>query len=286
MKELIQADDQNAHISVNSLRLFASWYLFAALSFITVVIFFESLFSGLAVALGYKLHVHFGAVDTLPHDIKYWSDFRVNLLFAFPSIASLFLGGLLTLRFFLESKAQSIWAWVRFWVMVFFILYATTELSLALINVVMNKGALYQGFSVTCYWYGITNLGKVVLFVIALIIDFVASLFASPILFYLAPRDFNRKKRKKTGRVVVYSYFLTVLFIFPIAIFLSFPAYHSFFVVMFIHALLWVPGLMNVSNESLIKRSSGGDLIQPYSNYVLLGITIAAVVIIKVVFSY
>jgi hypothetical protein len=159
-------------------------------------------------------------------------------------------------------------------------------LSLSMVNVVVNKGSLFQGFSVVCYWFGTASTGKLILFATAVVINFAASIFTTPNLMYLAPRDFNRKKRRKHSRIILYSYFFTLVFIFPIAMFLAAPFYVSFYIIFFLHGCVWLLGLfIGLSNEAIVKRSSRNLMDQPYSNYKLAGITVAAVVLIKIFFS-
>ena len=155
-----------------------------------------------------------------------------------------------------------------------------------MVNVIMNKGSLFQGFSVICYWYGTGTTGKVILFAAAVIINFAASIFTTPNLMYLAPRDFNRKKRRKHSRIIIYSYLCTLVLIFPIAIFLASPFYQAFFIIMFLHGCSWLPGLfIGLSNEAIVKRSSRNLMEQPFSNYKLAGVTLAVIILIKIFFS-
>lgn len=289
MRDLIDNDDdfvESKDFSKNAFKLLMSWFFFAALAFLGVVMFYQLFVAILSLAYGFETHVHFGSVDSLPHEVKFWNDTRVVSLYALPSILMLLIGITLIVGFFLGSRLVNVWGWAKFWVMVFSILFANTMLSLSMLNVVMRKGSLFQGFSVICYWYGTGNTGKGILFSISILLDFAASLFALSSFLYLAPRDFNRKKRKKPARLIFFSYLCVIIVLFPVAIFLSFPYYEAFFAVMFIHALLWVPGLLlGISNEALIKRSSRNKMEQPYSNYVLSGLTLAMIILIRIFFS-
>ena len=234
--------------------------------------------------LGYDTHIHFGKVESMPHDVKFWNGNRVLILYLMPPLVFLFisiflLGGLLYGR-----QTVNGWRWFRFWFMVFSVLLSTTLMTLSLFSVFTTKGSLFQGFSVVCYWYGLPLICPIILIILSGVINFGLGFLCAPVLLHLAPEDSAKEWKKRPSRVVLYSFILPVAALFFLALVLSFPGYCLFFDVLFVHACLWLPGLFTASTASLRDRRSSTRTIKPELNYLMAGITLVFVVLIRIFF--
>jgi hypothetical protein len=286
MANSVEPDNKKYTFSREGFGLLLSWFFFATIMFILVVMSHQLAVGILSHFMGYETHIYFGKVDSSSHLNKFWSSTRVVLLYAFPTLLLLLISGILLAGFYWSPRQLNIWRWLRFWVMVFAALFSTTMLSLPLITTILEKGSLYQGFVVIFHWFGASGGWAIFLFAVSVIANFTVGFLCSPILTYLAPPDFMvRKGKKHPRRIVMNSFVLVILLIFPISIFLSSPFFRTFFIVMFIHAILWLPGLFNINNQSLINRSSRKNIIQPYSNYLLGGLTLSLIILVKIFFS-
>ena len=177
--------------------------------------------------------------------------------------------------------------WFRFWAMFFAILLGTTLLTLTLFSTMTANSSLFQGFAIVTYWYGLPELVSIIIVILSFLLNFASGFLCSRALFYIAPSDFMVKEGKRYPRkIIITSFIYTVLFVFLIAIGLSYPDYWSFFAIMFFHACLWLPGLLSISTESVMNRASKKKAtnvvtIGTRHNYVLICLTIALAITIR-----
>jgi len=286
MNETIELDNKKYSFSKESFQLLLSWFFIAAVAFMGVIMLYQLMLGVLSYTLGYTTVIHFGKVDSSSHLVKYWSDARVLLMYGFTSLLVLLVSFVLLAGFFFGPATINVWIWLKFWAMVFSTLLATTMMSLPIINTMLEKGSLHQGLAVVGFWFGTPMLWKFVLLGLSVIINFVFGLLSSAFLVYLAPPDFMKRKGKKSAsRIVLNSFVYVIILLFPVAMFLSYPYYRSFFILLFLHSLLWLPGLLNISTESLIHRSSRLEITIPFSNYILGGTVLSLIVLIRIFFS-
>ena len=269
--------------SSDAFQLLVKWFLLSTLAFIAVVLFHQLLVASMSYVLGYETRIHFGKVESLPHLTEYWGSNRVLLLYAFPAVLLLTISGLLMAGFWFGPQKVSSWTWFKFWLMVFSLLLATTLMSLSLFSMLAVKGGLFQGFAVVTHWYGMSFFWTMIFVILSIILNFSFGFLSSSVLLYLAPADFMIKEGKRhPQKIVLNAYVYTLLLLYPIAIALSFPRYWSFFSIMFIYACLWLPGLFNISNDSLRKRQARKENLESYSNYLLMGLALALIIVIRI----
>jgi hypothetical protein len=286
MDHVVEITDRKNPVSKTALHRLLSWYFIAALAFIGVVLFHQFMVGTVSYLLGYQTHIHFGKVDSLPAINRFWSSTRVLALYALPSALLLFLSLFILLALLFAPKNEIEWRWTAFWVMVFSALMGTTELSISLISALTSKGSLYQGYAVITSWFGLSLTWSIGFIILSGLINISFGFICSPALLDLAPPDFIVKKISNTHREIVLNTFVyPILLLVPIAALLSYPGYLSFFAVMFFHACLWFPGLFSESKASVNKRRSRGKSLESHSNYLLVGLTVLLVIIIRIFFS-
>ena len=271
-------DDRQYSFSKEAFDHFLNWVFFAALAFICVILFYQFLVSGISLALGYETHIHFGKVESLPHRIDYWSNTRVLILYFFPPVLLLVVGiGILGVLL-LGSPKINFWTWFRFWLMVFSLLFSTTLLSLSFYSWAAASKPVFQGFAVIVRWYGLTYIWSVIFASFAVILNFAVGFACSYILINVAPGDFMVKKGKRYPRkIVLTSFVYTILFVFVVSMILSYPDSINLFLIMFGQSILWLPGLLNITNESLRKRKISRNKLEimsftPYKLFIALAI--------------
>jgi hypothetical protein len=252
------------------------WFFTATFSFVIVVLFHQFLLGGISHILGYQTHIKIGKVESLPHYDVYWSSNRVLLLYAFPGFLLLVLSGILLINMLFGDSTVTLGRWLRFWLMVFCVLMSTTLMTISFFYTLDPANTLFQGFAVLVYWYRMGLVGSITLILLASALNLLFGFLMAPVLFDLMP-ILIRKRGKSPRSKVMASFFYPIFFIFPIAIAISFPHYHSIFLVMFFLSCLWMPGFY-LMNPGTLKRAD--VMVKPSSPYyVFLFIAITAIII-------
>ena len=260
--------------------------LLAVLAFIIVVVIYQAIVALLSFGLGYRTLLHFGKVDSMPYFNRFWSNSRVLAIYAAPSIFLLALTAFLLGALLYSPKDNVQWRWVAFWLMVFSAILGTTLLSTSFVSALVAKGSLYQGFAVVTSWFGLSSAWSIGFITIAGFINIALGFISSPVLLKLAPPDFMiRKEKKSPAGIIVNSFMIPLALLGVVAFFLSYPGHVSFFALMLCHALLWLPGLFTISLASVgSRRSRGKTTTESHSSYLLLGLTVSLIIIIRIFF--
>ena len=281
-------DDLNDKVAVKysfskeGLREFFNWFFFAALAFMSVMVLYQTFVAGISVVLGYETHIHIGKVDSLPHSIDYWSNTRVLLLYFFPPMFLLAVGLSMMAVLLFGSPKVNYWTWYRFWFMLFCILFASTLMSLSFYSWTQVTRSLFQGFAVIVRWYGLTYIWSVLSVAFSIILNFSIAFAGSYILIPIARGDFMTRRGKRHRREIVMTSFIsTLLCVFVISVIIGYPGNVKLFTIMFSHSILWIPGLLNISDEAM-RRRKGMKTQNPAMPSLYLQIGILAVLIILI----
>ena len=263
-----------------------NWLFIGVLSFIAVVLLHQLTIGAISLALGYETHIHFGKVDSFPQVNRFWSGTRVLALYALPSVGLIMASAFMLIALLFAPKGDINWRWVAFWLMIVAVLLGTTLMSISLISELIVNGSLFQGFAVVTRWFGLSIYWSIALLILSGVINIAFGFLCSEVLLNLAPSDFIIRDERNSPRTVVINTFVyPMLLLFPVAIALSYPGHFFFFVVMFFHACLWLPGLLNISETSLRKRRSRGKNVALHSNYLLCALAIAGIIVVRLFFS-
>ena len=266
-----------------------NWYFVAAISFIVAVLVYQFSIVLLSAALSYSVEFHFGKVDTLPHINAFWSGTRVLVLYSIPALLLLFISAFLTIDLLPGAQVVNLKLWFRFWLVFFGILIGSTLLTLSLFPMfTFSNGTNYffQGFSVIASWYYLSVQWALLLFVISVGLNITMGYVLSTSFFYMSPPDFVIRygKKKYPRRIILRSFFFTLILIIPIAVVLSYPLYYKFFLILFLHALLWLPGLMQISTDALLQRSIRNEALKPKLNYLLFAVLALMIILVRIFF--
>jgi hypothetical protein len=279
-KEIDKGKKQIIFLKEDQEHLF-NWIFLSIFAFLTVVLLYQVLVSTFSMIFGYDTHIHFVKVDSFPRSNQFWSGARVIVIYATPSVILLLLAALLIAVLYTHEDVNK-WICYRFWIIVFAILFSTAQLSIAILFGILKVNNL-QGYTILMNWYGLATPAAVVLLVLSIILNVGAGFLCSSLFMHLAPSYFYYKDKKRSPKVIVaYAFILPLIILFPISIIFSYPDFHMLFIVMFSLAFLWLPGLFIVSKEAILKRMSRRIIIPPISNYMLLGITIVILVLIRI----
>ena len=275
-----------------SQRLFIkyiNWYSVSVLSFITVILFYQFLVVFLSYALGYHVEFHFGKVNTLPHLNAFWSGNRVMVIYTLPALIIMIGCSFFLIDLLPGVKTVTLWLWFRFWIMCFSLLLSTTLFTLSLFPVFTfstGENYYFQGFSVVASWYSLSSLWAVLLLLVAIIINILAGYLISSVLFYISPSDFWTKSGRRYPRQIIFKAFLmTVVCLIPISTLLSYPHYYMFFLIMFLHAVFWLPGLLQISTEAILQRSIRVDETPAKPSYYLIAFVFILIMILLIFFA-
>jgi hypothetical protein len=284
MSDEIKTEYKQDSFSKESFQQSINWFFCAALAFMIVIMLHQFFVGSISYILGYVTKVHFGKIESLPHYDVYWNSTRVVAMYAIPTFLLLLLAGVCIASCLFGSQGVNIWMWLRFWIMVFSLLLGTTLMTLALCSTLSVSGSLYQGFGVIVHWFDLHIFWSILLITLAIALNFGFGLASSAIIMYLAPSDFMIKKGKKhPQKIVLNSFIYTMIFVFLIALAFSVPSYWQFFFVMFFLSLFWLPGLFIISNDTLRKRASRGEVFESRVNYFLV---ITTLVLIGIIFLF
>lgn len=269
---------------------FMNWYFVASISFILAIVIYQILVAVMSKALGYTVDFHFGKVDTLPHSHAYWSGGRVLVLFSIPSLFMMVLSAFFSIGLLGETPVVTIAIWLRFWFVFFGTLIGTTLLTLSLFpKFLSSSGGSYfhQGFSVIASWFDLSELWVLLLFSLSVIINLVMGFVMSSSFFYLSPSDnmIRHVQKKYPTRTIVKSFLYTVFLTFGVSVILSYPDYFKFFIVLFLHAFFWLPGLMFVSTDAIVQRSNRKKDMGSELNHFLLIVLVLLVISIRIFFK-
>jgi hypothetical protein len=284
MNDLDENISAKYSFSKAGLRDFFNWFFFAAIAFISVMLIYQLFVAGISVILGYETHVHIGKVDSLPHTIDHWSSNRVLLLYVFPPLFLLVVGLSMMAVLLFGSPKVNYWTWFRFWFMVFSILFASTLMSLSFYSWTQVTRSLFQGFAVLIRWFGLTYIWAVLSVAFSIILNFSLGFAASFVLIPIARGNFIVRRGKRYAReIILTSFACTIISVFLIAIILGYPGNAKLFLIMFSHSILWIPGLLNISNEAMRRRKGmKTQNPQPPSLYLQIGILVVLIVLIRV----
>ncbi len=270
------------------LRQFARWILLAAVGFIAAVLLYQVQVAFISYSLNYVTKVHFAKVDSMPHLASYWNDYRVVAIYVLPPVMLLLFSFLLLTYMIIYRYSVSMWRWFMMWFIMFGIVLSTTLMSVSVFSSLEVGGSLFQGFAVVMLWFDLPIVSSLLFFAFAMSINVGCGLICADIFIYLAPEDFVIKRDgDDTGlqRIAFKSFAYVVLPLFAVAIWLSYPHYYSFFVFMFLHIFLWLPGLLIISPEGLTRRQLRVLSIRPIPVYLLSGLVIGLIVFLKLFFS-
>ena len=272
---------KKAELSSDALfSIAAKWFFIAAISFIFVMLFHQFLVGGLSRFLGYETHIHFAKVESLPHYDAYWSTGRVLILYALPGMFIFLISIVLLNYLYFGGTAVTIGKWIAFWVMVFCVLVPTTLLSISFFYTFDPANTLFQGFAVLVYWFRSSVLTCVLFIILSWGINLVFGFICAHILFDMMP--ILIRKRGKAPRVkLLASFYYPIIIIFILSAVISIPHGFAFFIAMFLHAVLWLPGFYfinpTVQSEGELKMA----ILKPYYIFGFLIIIVLLAIIIR-----
>jgi hypothetical protein len=284
MSDNIEIELKEGAFSKESFKQLLNWFFSAVLAFIAVMLSYIMILGSLSYATGFDTHIHFTHVDSLEHDVDQWDTDVVLALFALPSFLFLLFSAFLYVSMLSNPQTLTIWKWFKFWFMAFSVLLSTTLMSVSVSSASTRvQGPFYQGFAPLLHWFGASPFFAIVLLLLSFIMNVSFGFIVSPVLMYLAPSDFIvAAKRRNPNKIVFNSFIYTLPAVLLIAILLSLPDYYPFFVIMFFHAVLWLPGLFNISSDSLTKRQSRPKISKIYSVYLMTGLILFLLIIIRI----
>ena len=286
MDEAIEIGGAKYLFSKKAFHGLLNWLFIGVLSFISVVLLYQLEVGSVSCALGYETHIRFGKVDSFPQFNRCWSGTRVLALYAIPSLLLVLFSVFILIALLFAPKGNINRRWIAFWTMIVSALLGTTLMSISLISALSVNGSLFQGFAVVTRWFGLSLYWSIGFLILSGVINIAFGFLCSEVLLNLAPPDFIIRDEKNSPRAVVLNTFVyPMLILFPVAIVLSYPGHLSFFVVMLFHACLWLPGLFNISETSLRKRRSRGKNVTLHSNYLLCGLALVLIIVVRLFFS-
>ena len=259
----------------------AKWYLTAALAFLVVVLLHQFLLGAISYDLGYETHIHISRVDSLPHTSIAWSTDTVAALYIFPCILLLLASFIVLMKLFYGDQAVTVKRWFLFWFMVFSVLMASALMSISFLYKLDATESLFQGFAVFVSWIGSGLMAPLLIFLVSSSINLLFGFYSARILFNLMP--ILIRKRGKPARVkVMAAFFYPVFALFLFAMLLTFPKYHYFFVVMFMHTALWFPGLFFINPTTLPRSNLKMAVSKNYDLYILVTVVTLIAILIQV----
>ena len=187
------------------------------------------------------------------------------MLYAWPSLFFLSIAFLLFYNLYTNPKGISNWYKFKFWWMVFSVLYVTAIVTMAPLAYTLCDGPFYTGFAVVARW---RNAGLNSLFIssgISVSLNIVAGFVAAPLLMRFSPSRSLVATRQGKKIIITRYFLLSLLAVLPVAILLAYPGGVVFFVIVLVHAILWLPGLFMIKGNSIITRqycSSSHDVYQ------------------------
>ncbi len=250
----------------------------ACLAFLCVVLLHQFLLAAFSIKMGYETVLTFSKVDSKPYDFAHWNYSRVQLLYGLPPFI-LFLSAWIVIYFMFKAQEVRGWYMFGFWWVVFSLLYVSAQLSIAPVSTAIGNGTLYQGIPVLVGYYGVSMYGLIALTVLSGISNVIFGFVAYRLLMQLSPSRTAVQSQQGKFKLVNSYYLLPLFIVFPVAVLLSYPHTIFFFGVMFLHGLLWLPGLYFIGYEYKGSQLRSERLKTGYS---FIAVLVVLIVLIRV----
>lgn len=244
--------------------------------------FYQLLSAVISYSLAYKTIIHFGGIESSPHENEFWSGLRVFTLYGLPALILIALAFFNFFTLLALVEELTLFIWLRFWVMVFSLLLSTSYISIGLAQTAHLSTKLFRGLAVIAYWFDLSPIVTIFFLAIAAGLNMAAGFFCTPMFALMAPEGPSRGPKSYSQPYIVFiSFAVVVLAILPFALILGYPDTLLFFSLMFFHAILWLPGMM-LNDEFFQKRNLLKSNVNPLPIYVLPVCFIVAVAMIRI----
>ena len=236
-------------------RLLQSFCM-AALGFYAAVLLHQFLVALLSVIMGYDTHVFFYAVSSKPNDFRYWGSVRVIILYALPALAVLSLCGALMWYLLRSNREIKNWYLSAFWFIVFSVVFITSEMTVSPISSMLGRGVVFQGIVIVVKWFNLGTYWTAAFAVLGVVINLFFGVVSYKILYLFRPTSRHKYLNEFHREIIITNFVYPLVLLVPLVFLVAYPDAEIFFMVMLVHALLWVPGFLFVSSyiDSTQKR--------------------------------
>ncbi|MBP6731106.1 MAG: hypothetical protein KA149_03550 [Chitinophagales bacterium] len=253
----------------------------ALLGLLIVVLSHQFMLAALSKSLGYQTNMVFGKVTSAPFENQYWSDNRVLVMYAFPPVLYLLLAVAAALYLHFTRQVTTFYR-LLFWCMVFSLLFISAQLTLAPWASLVGKGPVYQGPAVVANWWGVQSQQLFWLTFVSLLLNLLLGFLSFKMVLQLSP-SLSAIQKREGQRMVIRQQFIYPLLITAVpALLLAYPATALFFLALFIHALLWLPGLFIKTRPGFRYKGTITKSPPVELSYTLIVVLVVAVVLIRI----
>ncbi len=253
----------------------------AQLGLLIVVLSHQFVLAGLSKALGYQTHMVFGKVTSAPFENQYWSDNRVLVMYGFPPVLYLLLALAAALYLHFARQVTTFYR-LLFWCMVFSLLLISAQLTLSPWASAQSKGSGYQGLVVVANWWGAQSLHLISFTFISLLLNLLFGFISFKMVLQLSPSLSAIQKREGQRMVIRQQFIYPLLITMVPALLLAYSDTVLFFIVLFIHALLWLPGLFIKTRPGFRYKGTFTKSPPMELSYSLVVVLVVAVVLIRI----